>query len=376
MYRFPSFEVERVDHLRHAQHAQGRHVQDLGVAAAEQRGAVRLLQHADLRRERPDLGGRAPVQADALVDHALAHDLLLDLLPGGAELAHAGGAVVAELRGQVLLGLGLEGVELGLTLGLVRHDGLAQAVLGEGGDDLVDVVAEQRVGLPGLLGDADGVHELLLEVEDLADRGLGGLEPEGHVLLRGGGRPGGQQLPRVVGGLALDHQDVDLPAVVAAAGDHDVERGLLDLLERGVDDPLPVDQAHAHGGDGAVERKAGEARGHGGRVHGRDVVGVLAVHAQDRDHDLDLVAEPVLERGAQRTVDQTAREDGRLGRTTLPAEEAAGDLADRVHPLFHVDGEREEVDPLAGLAADARGEHLGVAVGDQDGAVGETRHLA
>ena len=45
------------------------------------------------------------------------------------------------------------------------------------------------------------------------------------------------------GCLALDHQDVDHARLVAATGDDDVERRLLRLLERGVHDPLAVDQA-------------------------------------------------------------------------------------------------------------------------------------
>ena len=54
--------------------------------------------------------------------------------------------------------------------------------------------------------------------------------------------PGGQQLPGLVGRLALDHQDVDLTGIAPAAGDDHVERGLLGLGERRVDGPLSVDQ--------------------------------------------------------------------------------------------------------------------------------------
>ena len=50
--------VERVDHLRHAEHAERRHVQHLRLAPAEQRRAVGPRQHADLGRQRPDVGRR------------------------------------------------------------------------------------------------------------------------------------------------------------------------------------------------------------------------------------------------------------------------------------------------------------------------------
>ena len=262
----------------------------------------------------------------------------------------------------MLLRLGLQRVELRLALGLVGHDGLAEAVLGERAHRVVHVVAEERLGLPRLLRDADGVHELLLELDHLGDRDLGGLEALGDRLLGRGGGAVGEQRPRVVGRLALDHQDVDHARLVAAAGDDDVERRLLGLLERGVHDPLAVDQGHADGADRTVERQTGEAGGDGRRVHRGDVVRVLAVHAEHGDDDLDLVAVALPERRPQRTVDQPAGQDRRLGRAALPAEEAAGDLADRVHPLFDVDREREEVDPLAGVGADAGAEHLRLAV--------------
>ena len=130
------------------------------------------------------------------------------------------------------------------------------------------------------------------------------------------------------------------------------------------------------GRDRAVERQPGEADRARGGVHAGDVVRVRHVDGQDRDDDLDLVAVALLEGGPQRAVDQARGEDRGLARPALTPEEAAGDLARRVHPLFDVDREREEVDPLAGLGTGAGGEHLGLAVGDDDGAVGELGELA
>ncbi len=76
---------------------------------------------------------------------------------------------------------------------------------------------------------------------------------------------------------------------------------------------------------------------------------------EDRDDDLDLVAEAVDERRAQRTVDETADED-RLGRgAAFATEERAGDLAGGVRALFDVDGQREEVEAFTRVLAGARG---------------------
>ena len=95
-----------------------------------------------------------------------------------------------------------------------------------------------------------------------------------------------------------------------AAGDDHVERGLLELLVRGERDPGALDQCHPGGADRTGERQAGE-HGAGARgVDGDDVVQVTRVQRQDRADDLDLVAQALDERRAQRPVDQPAGEDG------------------------------------------------------------------
>ena len=103
-------EVERVDHLVHPEHPERRDVQDLRVAALEQRRPVRPGQEADVRRERTDVLGVRAVEADALLDHARPHHLLLEGLPRRRELLAARRELVlAERRGEVGLGLVLDG---------------------------------------------------------------------------------------------------------------------------------------------------------------------------------------------------------------------------------------------------------------------------
>ena len=94
------------------------------------------------------------------------------------------------------------------------------------------------------------------------------------------------------------------------------------------------------------------------------------------DH-LHLVAEPLRPKWSNRAVGHARREDGALGGTCLALEETTGDLAGGVHALFDVDGEREEVRPLACFwSALGRGQHHRVARADDDGAVSLLRELA
>ena len=188
--------------------------------------------------------------------------------------------------------------------------------------------------------------ELLLELDRLLDPDLAGLEPVGDDLfgdLRGAGLV---VVPRLLGAAGLDHHDGDV-VTDAAAGDDQLEGALLDLFEGGVRHPgalLAV--GDAHGADGALERDARDQQRGGRAVDGEHVVGVLLVGAHDRDDDLGLVAEAVGERRAQRPVDQAAGQDGGVGGTALPAEEAAGDAPGGVHALLDVDREGEEVDAV------------------------------
>ena len=150
----------------------------------------------------------------------------------------------------------------------------------------------------------------------------------------------------------LDHQDR-----VGGAGDHHVQRAGGDLLARRVDDELPVHLADAHGADRTLERDARDRQRRGGAVERQDVGLVDLVGGVDVADDLHVVAEALREERAQRAVDQAAAEDLALAGAALAAEEAARDLAGGELLLLVVDGEREEVDALAGrVGGDGGGE--------------------
>src|SRR5207244_13445739 len=117
-----------------------------------------------------------------------------------------------------------------------------------------------------------------------------------------------------------------------------------------------------------VERNAGQHQRRAGGVDADDVLRVLYVGTHDGDHDLGLVAVAVGERRAQRTVDQSAVEDGGIARTAFTTEERTRDLARGIRPLFDVDRQGEEVDALAHARGGVGGgEDHGVAELGDDG---------
>ena len=172
-------------------------------------------------------------------------------------------------------------------------------------------------------------------------------------------------------GAGLDHHDR-----VAGAGHDQVELGVGQLGVGRVDHELAVDPTDAHGADRALERDLADGqRGRGGD-RAEDVGVVLLVGREDRDDQLDVVLVALREERPDRPVGQAGRQDGGLGRARLALDEAAGDLAGRVHPLLEIDGEREEVEARPGLRPVGGPEDQGVAVTDGDGAAGQASEPA
>ncbi len=160
------------------------------------------------------------------------------------------------------------------------------------------------------------------------------------------------------------------------AGDDQVEIGALQLLVRRVDDELAIDPADANRADRPVERDLADREG-GRRGDGAEDVGVvLLVGREDRDDELDVVLVALGKEGPDWPVGLAGGEDRVLGRARFALDEAARDLAGRVHPLLEVDGEREEVEARSGLRSVRGAEHHGVTEADGDGAAGEPCELA
>ena len=73
--------------------------------------------------------------------------------------------------------------------------------------------------------------------------------------------------------------------------------------------------------------------------------------SQDGCDNLDLVAQALLESGAQRAVDQTSRKNCFGSGTTFTAEEGSGDTTRSVGTFLNVNGQREKVELVLGLLA-------------------------
>ena len=159
-------------------------------------------------------------------------------------------------------------------------------------------------------------------------------------------------------GAGLHHHDG-----VVGAGDDKIQVTLFALRECGVNQELPFDVSHPHRADGAREGRLGDRERDRGANRSKHVQVILSISREDGYDYLDIVAESFREERADWPVRQTAGQDSIGSGPAFTTEEAAGDLADGIVPLFEIDCEREEVDPLARLVADnADGQEHGVSV--------------
>ena len=374
---------QRVDLLLHLEHVQGGDAQNLGLATLEQGGAVHARHNVHLGGQGADVAQATAVDAVVLGEDAAAHDLTLQLLERVAEFLLLLGIVhVGELVREHLTHVLLDLVDAVLARQLLR-DGqcLVEVLVGDlvdAGVQLVGVLGEQLEVL-GLLGCL--LLELVLGFTDHLDERLGGFETlRDDFLVRLDLALVVDEVPGVLAGTGFDHGNGDVTVLDDTAGDHDLEHGALALAPAREGDPLAVDQRQTHAGDRAFERQAGDHRRSGGRVQGDDVVGVVGIDGQHGLHDLHFVAQRVREQRAQRTVDDTARQDRLGARAAFTAEERARDLARGVHLLLHVDGQREEVVVLlrAGTGGGGRQNHRIIVKIGGDGTIrllGETTGL-
>ena len=164
-------------------------------------------------------------------------------------------------------------------------------------------------------------------------------------------------------GAGLNHHDG-----IVGASDGEVQSRDFALLFGRVDDKLIVDAADAHARNRSHERDVGDGQGARCANHGGELRRVVLLDGENGRDDLDVVAEALREQRADRAVNQTCAEDGVARRTSLALDKASRDLACRIHLLFVVNRQREEVDAFARLSR-GRGRH-------EHGAVGLLRELS
>ncbi len=346
----PRLAVDGLDLLLIVGRAERGGDERLRLAAREQAGSMGAGEDADFDRDRADLVEPAPVEPSAALEDLVAQHFLLQVLENrlrvglsfGVPFRQAGDESVHDpVDGRVVLELVLDPHRVG-----ERPEDLVLDFL----DEVLRDFLLQR-GHPFSLSGLR--HQRVDAGHDVLDRRMRAFERLDHLRFRHFLRA------------RLDHDDA-----VPAAGDDEIERAALALVERGVDHELAVRESDAHAGERPRLRNARQ-RQRRRRAGDRQHVGVVVrVGRDDERDDLRFVAPAVGEQRPDRAIDQAAREHFLFGRLAFALEEPAGDPPRGVGILLVVARQRQEVDPFARIRVRA-GAHQnhGVAHAHDDGAV-------
>ena len=158
---------------------------------------------------------------------------------------------------------------------------------------------------------------------------------------------------------------------VGGAYDHDVEQAVTHFGVGGIGDEAAIDQADAHRAERAEKWNIGNGQGSRSGVDAADIGIVFRVGGENQGDDLGLAPEAFGEHRTDRPVNLAAGEHLALAHAPFALDEAAGEASTGIGVLAVVDGEREEVDALAGLGiGGSGGENHVFAEADDDCAVG------
>ena len=341
-----------IELLFHAEHGQCRHAQNLGFTALEESRTVNARQNLDLCAQGADGAQRTTVHANFFAQSAVTDGLLLE----GAESCLEFLLSFGPLFCQSIKHLCLDGVHSffasKLALGEECLGELVANPLLNSGVLLIRVVEEDREFGGFLRGDSSNLH---LGFAQRANEGLGSFEAvSDHIF----GRSNGaclNQVPFVFAAASFDHHDRNVFAAIFsgddATCDNDIEDRAFHLRPARECHPLAIDESQTGTGNGAGEGQTSNLGRHGGRVDRQHVIGVVRVCSQDGCDNLNLVAQALLESGAQRAVDQTSRKNCLGSGTAFTAEEGSGDTTRGVGTFLNVDGQREKVELVLGLLA-------------------------
>ena len=144
-----------------------------------------------------------------------------------------------------------------------------------------------------------------------------------------------------------------------------------------VDDKFAVDSADVHARYRSAERNIRDAQRTTRANHAGDFGRVVLVETNHRRDNLHVISKAFGEQRANRSVNQSAFQNRGSLRATFALDEAAGYFPCRIHFLFKVDGQREEVNALSRLGRHrCRDQNRRVAVANQHRAVGLLCHFA
>lgn len=306
-------------------------------------------EQSHLAGDRTDLRQLSAIRTDAFIRDGVTDDLLRQVVE---RISHIREMIRVDLS-EMFHRFFLRSSDITITAQLIRiEDRFLQGLGRKSLYILLDVFRNLREGQDTLFL-TDLFDDLLLETADLLDGLMAEHDRIEDLFLRCFLRA------------AFDHHDRFF-----RAGHCHIHRGCRHLFLGRVDDILAIHASHADTGDRTVPRDIGNADGRRRADHAAQLRCIVIVDREHRRYDMDIISTSFIKQRTDRAIDQTRTQDGRIPRTAFTAKKSPRHLADSIHLLFIVDGQREEIRAFTRLLARRRSnEDSGISVSHQYSAI-------
>ena len=347
---------QAVQHLFITQGTQSGDGQNLGLATGKQAGTVSPRQQAHLAADRSYFLHLTAVRTDFLLGNHAADDFLDNLVQ---HIRNFLDCIRINLQ-EMLQCLCLDSGNMLVTSQLIRISHcliqLGSSILA---DSLLHVLRHSKQLDLALFLTYSLLH-LILESNDF----LNFLMAKENCLK--------DNLLRQLIGTSLNHH-----YRITGPGNSQVQVGSLTLLHSRVDDKLTINTAYPDTSYRAKERNIRNSQGTGSTNHSSNLRCIVVLYGKDGSHNLHIVSIALREQRTDRTVNQAAAQNSRLARTSLSLYKTARNLADSVHLLLIVNGQREEVNALARLLrSGSSNQNNGLTITNQSSTICLLCHLA
>ncbi len=332
---------ERIQPLSVAGRAQGGDGQHVGFATHKEAAAMHTGHFAHLHLNRTDFGQCPAIGTHAVVQNAPTHGFLDNRIE---DILHIFGCHFAAFHAGLQRFHHLSGHN--------SQTFLAVAPVVAGDDDFTNLVGRQFFDQCGglFLGQEDRIAGELL-FADLFLHLLDGLDDGLHGLVGQFQRFQHHIFGQLVGS-RFHHQNV-----VLGPGDLQGQGTVLHFRIGGVDDELAVHVADRGRTHRSTPGNVADGDGCRSRDDSQGIEKMFGVRAERVQNQLYVVAETLGKEGAQGTIHQAAEQNALFAGAAFAPEEAAGDAAHRVHLLFKVHREWEEVDARSHILGHGGGRH-------------------
>ena len=350
------FYTKAINYLLISQRAQGSNSQNLSLTTGKQARTMSTRQNTYLTANRTNLFYLTTIRANLLLGNHAANDFLNNLVE---HIRNFLNGIWINLQ-EMLQSLSLNSSNMLVTIQLIWVAYCSiQLVSSIGTNSLLHFLWYSKE-LNLSLSLAYSLLHLILESNDLLDF----LVTEENGLQN-------NFLWQLIS-TSLNHHNC-----ITGASNGQIQIRLLTLLNSRVDNKLPINTAYTHTGNRAHERNIRNSQSTGCTNHSCNLWCIVLLYGQYGSYNLYIISIALWEQRTNRTVNETAAQNCRLARTTFSLYKTARNLANGVHLLLIINGQREEINALTRLLrSGSSNQYNGFTITNQNSTICLLCHLA